>query len=99
MPRVRIVQLLCPSRHCLVAAAYTSPDGLAIDHARTLLMEWFSALRTAGAGEKCGICGSGDFTFEDAPTVFATMEEAEPYLRHCEAQNAAVRQFFAATKN
>lgn len=99
MPRVRIVQLLCPQRHCIVATAYESPDGQPIEDMRTRLLEFFEALRRAGANDWCGICHARNFTAEDAATGFDSMTEAAPYLAVSAAYQMGTRQFFRAARN
>jgi hypothetical protein len=99
MSKVRIVQLLCPSRHCVLATAYESPDGAEIPEAADRLTERFSEMVEKGANPWCGLCKSRDLHAEDAPTKFATMEEAMPYLMENARQQAATREFFRAGRN
>lgn len=85
--KVNIVQLLCPSRHCVLAAAYevgkqTFADVKGDIHfciALTRVNPW------------CGICGCPELHFEDAPTRFASIEEAMPYLKKIETENLLAR--------
>lgn len=88
MSRVRIVQLLCPARHCIVASAYQSEDGECDPAYPLKLLESF---RHSGGEHRCGICGSTDLHTEDRPTRWATLAEAEPILRAEEAKQALSR--------
>jgi hypothetical protein len=99
MSKVRIVQLLCPSRHCVVATAYESPDGAEIPEMAERLREFFADWVQRGANPWCGLCRSRDLHADDQPTGFSALTEAEPYLRESERRQAATRQFFKASKN
>jgi hypothetical protein len=99
MSRVRIVQMLCPERHCIVGNAYQSPDGEPIEEMRSRLLEFFRGLCAHGAEDRCGICHSRKYTIEDAPTRFQTMDEAIPYLADNAAQQKATCEFFRAARN
>lgn len=73
--KIRILQLLCPSRHCIAAVVYESPDGEAMPG----MIEQFQKEAAAwGLPMRCGICESTDVFFEDAVTVFTSMEQARP---------------------
>ena len=97
--KVRIVQLLCPSRHCIVATAYESSDGAEIPEMAERLRESFADWVKHGANPWCGICHSRDLRAEDRPTRFATMAEAAPHLAENAAAQAVTRQYFKASKN
>ena len=99
MSKVRIVQVLCPSRHCIIATAYQSPDGEEIPEMKARLREKAETMIARGEMNPwCGICRSRKWTYEDAPTVFATMEEAAPYLAQNAADQAATREYFRASR-
>ena len=99
---IRIVQCLCPSRHCLTAFAYhpgvsvgkrldapaeiTLTEENAVDYMRLIVEDTIPA-----AQRRCGICGSADLRFEDAKTAFESMEEALPHLDRVERANAFAR--------
>jgi hypothetical protein len=105
---VRIVQCLCPARHCIVAIAYepgksTAPDPDSAD-LRTLLttenasghlrrrVELLLALKAMDPF--CGICGAREWTYEDRPTGFETLAEAMPHLEQSEtAQRVTAAHF------
>jgi hypothetical protein len=106
---VRIVQCLCPSRHCIMAIAYlpgvtaaawdsTNDITLTEDNAPGYVRDRIvgPALRSRLINPWCSICSakSGTWCYEDAPTKFKTIEEAEPHLRKVEEANAATRRMF-----
>jgi len=96
--RVRIVQLLCPARHCILAIAYESLDGNAIPYVTDHLFTAFTRALQVGMNPWCGICDSRDLTYEDQPTRFATILEAQPHLAEAARRNAATREYFRASK-
>lgn len=99
MSRVRIVQLLCPSRHALLATAYESPDGEEIlEIAQRLRGAADTAIASGNMNPWCGICRSRSWKTEDRATAFATMAEALPHLVEEERKNAAMREFFRASR-
>jgi hypothetical protein len=74
---VRLVRLLCPSRHCVIALTYESPDGEPIAGMSIEVVRQLAALVAARAIKPyCGVCGSRVLTPQDAPTRFASMVEA-----------------------
>lgn len=92
---VRIIQHLCPQRHCITALPYESADGQEIPAHVDLLRSMEAEL---GLDPWCGICGSRELFFEDRKSIFETMEEARGPLRHLEAEQATMRQFLKASK-
>lgn len=88
---VRIVQCLCPQRHCIFGFAYDDRykvEGEATDELRAIIRDMIAHRMIDAA---CGICGSNDFQYEDAATPFATMEEAREPLAKAQAANLATR--------
>ena len=98
MMKVRIVQLLCPLRHCFIALAYDSPDGEPIPEMEVKLREGFDRMVQKGAKPSCGICDSKKLHAEDSATRFETMEEARPFLQEAERRQAATRQYLRASR-
>lgn len=98
MSKVRIVQLLCPARHCYVATVYESPDGEPMAKVTADLMNGYKDLLEKGANPWCGICGSRNLQAEDRATRFATMREAAPAFAECAADQARTREFFRTSK-
>jgi hypothetical protein len=84
---VRIVQLLCPERHCLLAVAYEEGVGSFVE-ARDALQAMVSK---GPFNNWCALCGSRDLHFEEGVTKFQTLEEAGPSLGATMAENAMAR--------
>jgi len=85
---VKIVQLRCPARHCLLAIAYE--DGAeTLASACNKLREVMVAMKM---NEYCGICGSREIVFEEGNTSFATMYDAAPHLAACSLAQRATRE-------
>jgi len=95
-PRVRIVQLLCPARHTIVAVAYLSQDG-APEVRHSLMVQ--NASRLGMVQAYCGICGSDELRIEDAATRYTTMAEAQPALATIERENMETRRRVDAARN
>lgn len=97
MSAVRIIQLLCPERHCLFMVAYQTDDGQAVptlaEKARAFYLE-----KAHGDGA-CGICRSRDLNTEDGLTIWATTEEAKPYLMELQQRQIAARRFIDASRS
>ncbi len=89
---VKLIQLLCTNRHCLVAVAYESdsPD----DDDTTLIafqQKMHAAFEAKSLNPWCGICKSQDLSFEIGTTRFASLEEAKPFLAEEEAKQTIAR--------
>lgn len=98
---VRIVQCLCPSRHCIMAIAYQS--GLTAAQEKiggcediTLTEETASAwlkdvveamIATQTVNPWCDICKSRDFRYEDAKSIFDTIEQARAPMEALQEAN------------
>ncbi len=99
MSKVRIVQVLCPSRHCIVASAYESPDGEPIcEVTDSLRARVESMLATNAMDPWCGICKSRSWSYDDQATAYSTMEEALPQLQKAADQQAITRAYFRASR-
>lgn len=96
--KVRIVQLLCPARHCVLATAYESESGGELPEIAGILRSKFAALVGMGANPHCGLCLSKDLHTDDQPTKFSSMAEAIPQLQEQEARMALTREYFKASK-
>jgi hypothetical protein len=76
--RVRIVQCLCPKRHCIMATAYTPAD-ITDDDAVEEMRDSINSMIARGVLDPwCGICAATDWHYEVGQTAFATMEVAAP---------------------
>lgn len=72
MPRIHLVQCLCPDRHSVFAAAYEQGVQKGADVVRDI-----EALFARGRLKwECGLCGSHTLHFEDNKTGFTCMAEA-----------------------
>jgi hypothetical protein len=94
---VRLVQFLCPHRHCIVAGAYEEGQG-SKEKTIGILQD---SMRALGIEERCALCGSTDLEFEDRLTKYATMQEAAPALGETAQKNAMTRELidsFRATR-
>jgi hypothetical protein len=90
--KIHVIQLLCPSRHCIVAIAYQSAE-MSSAVARSKIDRF---LDNGHIARHCGICGSTDLRYEDRPTIFKTLEEAEPILAQLQADNFKTRALLDA---
>jgi hypothetical protein len=98
--KVRLVQILCPQRHCIVAVPYEAPDGQPIPEITTILRGEVEALIEKGGMDPwCGLCRSRNWTYEDQPTIFATLAAALPHLMAAEEQQASVREYLRASRS
>lgn len=82
---VRVAQMLCPERHCLLASA-CEEDRVSEEQQERDLRAAFAAFNPW-----CGICGSRDLRVECGMTRFATMAEAFTSLKETEAANLLTR--------
>ena len=97
--KVRIVQLLCPARHCVIGFAYLTQDGTADPEMIRKATAMFGVMVGDGIlNPWCGLCKSKDLHAEDEATVFITMEEAKPMLEALEREQAETRKFWEASK-
>lgn len=84
---VRLVQLLCEHRHCILASAYDDKEETK-DHA----IKQIEGLLDLGiSGRFCGICGSKDLHYEEGVTKWETLEEAMPHLAKAQIEQIKSR--------
>ena len=100
MRKVYIAQLLCPQRHCVLAAAgeFDSPED-ALSLAYKLSQTFGEACIAGLLNHKCELCGATDLKVEVAPTRFRTMEEAREPMAQLERQQGATRAFLRSSRN
>lgn len=83
MARIHLVQLLCPNRHCIIAAAW--------EEGRTTYEATVTFMRASFAGMGgewlCGLCRAAELKFEDGLMPFNSMAEAAPELARLAAEN------------
>jgi hypothetical protein len=96
--RVRIVQLLCPSRHAIAAYAYESPRGEPLAAEMVRFRAGVQAALETGLAWRCELCRSETLVYEDARTRFDSLEEAGPYLRQLEAEQLESRTALLALR-
>lgn len=107
---VRLIQLLCPQRHCICAFAYepgvtVAPgpgEGMVLDehNAAGYMKAYVDDLFARKVIDPwCGLCNSKQLVYEDRPSVFATLEAARPMLEQVQMQQAMTREYFRKTRN
>lgn len=95
---VRIVQLLCPDRHCIFAISCEYPemsDENAIKAAEAI---WEQMLQ-GGVNPWCALCNNRELVFETGQTHFKTMKEAYPHLKEMELRQMATQMRLLAERN
>lgn len=90
---VKLVQMLCPKRHCIMVVAYL--DGA--DNFVAVCNQMEDIVRTTPMNRWCGICGSRDLRFAETTTPWKTLAEAYPALKAGEALQIETRGFLDAT--
>lgn len=100
--RVWIAQCLCPQRHTILAAAgEVDGDKEAATRVHAPLRATVADMIQLGIiNDHCGLCHAkaDTWTYEVAPTEFATLEEAQPHLKQLETEQAAVRAVWGDMK-
>ncbi len=81
MNKVKIVQCLCPQRHCILG--FASDDHTDAELCETLKLELDKCIASQQYNPHCGVCGAKKETwiFEVGVTKFNSMDEAMPYLK------------------
>ena len=98
--KVWIAQLLCPSRHCVLACAGEYVNAEDAEVMREMLQRSFDeAVRHGYLNPWCGLCQSRELHIEIGATRFTTLAEATPALRENEANQAATAQFLKQGNN
>lgn len=88
MSKVHLVQLLCPSRHCVMAAAYEEGTAASFEGCCQAIE---GAITGRGLIRRCALCKSVDLRFEDGVTRFNSLREAGPHLLAAQFQNLFTR--------
>jgi hypothetical protein len=92
---IRLAQLLCRSRHTLLAIAFdpcTCSDAFA-SYALGLTMA--ELIQQDALEHRCALCGSRSLAVEITETPFATLEEASPHIASQAAANGLFRELAA----
>lgn len=84
---IKLLQLLCPERHCLFGVLMD--DTLATEEEAKAGL-W--TLYHSGPQQHCGLCGSKTFHLEARNTTFKTMLEAMPIVAAEQAANRATKE-------
>ena len=98
---VRLVQCLCPARHCIVAVAFAPGTDFRDDREAILWLQARVEKMLAGGGDVmnpwCGICraAADRWRYEVAGTRFGTLEEAWPALKLAEAMQRHTAEVMA----
>ena len=92
---VHILQVLCPSRHCLFAIAYEEDKQSHESAKEQAHMVFDEGL----INPWCGICGSKVLRLEIGRTKWKTMEQAAPHLAEAEAAQLATRAQMERERN
>jgi hypothetical protein len=82
---IRMIQLLCPERHCIVAALHDDAIDAGQKHVDQLEAMFFGS--NSQLQRRCGICGSEQLVYEDRITEFPTIETA-----YCAMNSEMIRQ-------
>lgn len=85
---VKLVQLLCPQRHCLVASMYEE-ERSSFEEACTMLRDMLAP--KGPFNPWCALCGSHELHFEQGNTSFKTLVEAGPTIDETARKNAESR--------
>jgi len=86
---VKLVQLLCPQRHAILAAAYEEEHSNFIETCNYIE----DLVGPKGPVERqCMLCGSFDLRFDEQTLPFKTLLEAAPYLQQRESNNIFSRR-------
>ena len=79
--KVYIAQLLCPSRHCILAAAGEYASEADAQVLAAAVRENFQSATEHGILDPwCGLCKSRKLAVEVRATRFTSLEEAQPHL-------------------
>lgn len=98
--RVYIAQLLCPKRHCILAAAEEFDTAEEAEGLRKVLEGMFDQIAAERPSiSRCALCQSTDFHIELGRTPFRTMEEAKPALFAEEAKQHLTQMFLKSVRN
>jgi hypothetical protein len=90
---IYLVQLKCPSNHCIVASPY---DPVLISGAK-LEAELRYEMKRHGVRNVCGLCGSTDLKWEHRATPWPTLAQARAELNEEAArQRDAAKAFMEA---
>jgi hypothetical protein len=100
IPGIYIAQLLCPSRHCMIAAANRCDTQDEVDRLAATTEEQFRQMvESQNVKPYCAICGSQTIHVEAQRTRFATMDEALPHLNRLAEEQRQTHEFLEWSRN
>jgi hypothetical protein len=94
-----ITQLLCPQRHCVLAAVWDDCESSAQQSEEKLRDGFRKAVHTGALNPFCGLCRSEVLHCESGVTQWSTMEEAMPHLRKEEREQILVAAAVASHRD
>lgn len=97
MPRVHLVQCLCPARHCIMAATVQEPPGTEAEGAAILKTAIEEAIASGRINPVCALCKAprDQWAFEIATIEGVTFEQIRPGL---EKQESEMRDYQAQVR-
>lgn len=87
---IHLTQLLCPQRHCVVAAAWDENESCAQEAEDALRKQFRDAVQIGKLNPYCGLCRSETLHCEVSATGWQTLEEAIPHLQRAEQEQILV---------
>lgn len=93
---LKLTQCLCPKRHCIMASLDDGDYKVLQDALKNQLRD---LIRADKINPWCAICGAKprDWFYETQETIWATKEEAMPFLLEEQAKQLASTQYLKAT--
>lgn len=97
---IRIMQCLCPDRHCILAVAFDE-QVTSTSEAERRLWEMIEDLVSSRILKRdCAICRrERPLHLETGTTKFKSLAEAEPILRQLARRQEMTREFLRAARN
>lgn len=95
---VRLIQYLCPERHCILACYYETTTASPEDSAQ-MIDKMKAEMKRLQFDPWCGICKSHELRFEDGATPWETLEEGMPMMAILGAENMIAAEHFRRVSN
>jgi len=87
---IYLTQLLCPQRHCVLAAVWDESDNTAREVESQLREQFREAVQTRQINPYCGLCRSETLHCEHGRTPWATLREALPHIQAAEREQLLI---------
>ena len=84
---IKVLQLLCPRRHAIVATAFDDQS----ENAQTFKAQFEECVRGGKLGKHCGICGSIHLVWEEKDSKFPSVDVALRVMKVLQVANLATR--------